>query len=91
MASSCSGSGPQAGVVCTWPCVSDRVSRAAAEAAAEPPSDVGEVFGQQIFQDLCTADQDKELRLSFLVPEQSCGEEEHRLAASRSARAEDRT
>lgn len=91
VASSFPGSAPQVEGVCTWPCVSDLASRAAAEAAAEPPSGVGAAFGQHIVQDLCTAAQYKGLRLCFPEPEPSCGEEEHHLAASQGAWHEDRT
>lgn len=89
--SSCPGSAPQAAGVCTWPCVSDPVSRAAAEVAAEPPSGVGEVFGQHSVLNQGMAGQGKGLRCHPRGPETSCGVEEHRPAAFQGARPEGRT
>lgn len=87
--SSCPGSAPQAGGVCTWPYVSDPESKAAAGAAAEPPSGVGEAFGRRSVLDLGTAGQGK--GLCCHLHETSCGAEERRLAASQGARREGRT
>lgn len=89
--SSCPGSAPQAGGACTWPYVSDLGRRAVAGAAAEPPSGVGEVFGQHSVLDLDMAGQGKGLCGHLRGPETSCGVEERRLAASRGARNEGRT
>lgn len=89
--SSCPGSAPQVGGVCTWPCVSDPVSKAAAGAAAEPPSGVGEVFGRHSVLDLGMAGRGKELCCHFRESETSCGVEERHLAAYRGGRHEGRT
>lgn len=89
--SSCPGSAQQAGGVCTWPCVSDPVSKAAAGVAAEPPSGVDEVFGRHSVQDLGTGGQGKGLCCHLHESETSYGVEERRLAASQGARHVDRT
>lgn len=67
--SSCPGSAPQAGYVGTWPCVSDPVSTEAAAGAAEPPSGVGEVFGQHSALDLCMAGEHMGFHFQLLGPE----------------------
>lgn len=67
--SSCPGSALQTGGVGTWPCVSDRGSKAAAGAAAEPPSGGGEVFGLQSAPDLHTAGEGKGFRSQRPGPE----------------------
>lgn len=59
--SSCPGSGQRAVGVCTWPCGSGLESRAAAGAAAEPPSGVGEASGQRSLLDRGTAGRGKGL------------------------------
>lgn len=71
--------------------MSDPVSKAAAGAAAEPPSGVGEVSGQQSVLDLCTAGRGKGFRSQCLGPETSRVVEERRLAASQGAWREGRT
>lgn len=89
--SSCPGSAPQAGGVRTWPCVSDPVRKAAAGAAAEPPSGAGEVFGRRSVPHLGMAGRGKELCCHFRKPETSCGVEGRHLAAYRGGRHEGRT
>lgn len=84
--SSCPGSAPRVGGVCTWPCASDPGSRAAAAAAAELPSGVGEVFVQHTVLDLGRAGQDKGFRFQLHDPETSYAVEGCRLAASHGAR-----
>lgn len=88
--SSCPGSGPQAWGVCTWPCVSDLESRAAAGAAAELPSGVGEVFGQRSVLDRGMAGRGKGLCCYHHEPETSCEVEECHLAEFQSAWLEGR-
>lgn len=66
-------------------------SRVAAGAAAEPPSGVGEVFGQHSVLDLGMAGQGKGLCCHLHGPETSCGVGERRLAAFLGARHEGHT
>lgn len=87
----CPGSSLLAGVVCTLACVSDPASTEAAEAAAEPPSDVGGVFVPHSIQDRGMADQGMKLCWDLHGHETTCGAEERRLAASPGARHEGRT
>lgn len=89
--SSCPGSAPWACDVGTWPCVSDLESMAAAVAAAEPPSGVGEVVGQRSALDQGMAGQGKGPRFQLLGPETSSVVEERHLAASQGAWHEGRT
>lgn len=71
--------------------MSDPVSTAAAAAAAEPPSGVGEASGQQSVLDLGMAGQGKGFHSQCLGPETSRVVEERRLAASQGAWHEGRT
>lgn len=88
---SCPGSVLQAGGVCTWPCVSDPGSRAAAGAAAAPPSGVGEVSGRCSVLDLGTPGRGKGVRFLPHGPEASYAVEERRPAASLGAALEGHT
>lgn len=89
--SSCPESALQAGGVCTLPCVSDLGNRAAAGAAAKPPSDVGEAFGKHSILDRGKAGQGRGHCSHLHGPEASCGVEECHLAASQDARHEGHT
>lgn len=89
--SSCPGSALQAAGVCTLPYVSDLGNRAAAGAAAAPPSDVGEAFGKHNILDRGKAGQGRGLCSLLHGPETSCGVEECHLAASQGARHADHT
>lgn len=69
----------------------DLESRAAAGAAAEPPSGVGEVFGQRSVLDRGMAGRGKGLCWYHHGPETSCEVEECHLAESQGAWLEGRT
>lgn len=71
--------------------MSDLGSKAAAEASAEPPSGVGEVFGQHSILARDMTDLSKRLCWHFHGLEASSGMEEPRFAASQVALCEDHT
>lgn len=89
--SSYPGSATRVVGVCTWPCVFAPESRAAVGVAEEPPSSVGEVFGQHSVLVLDTPDLGKAGNCPHPDFETSCVTEGHPLAASPGVKSEGRT
>lgn len=89
--SSCPGNATRVVGVCTWPCAFAQESRAAVGVAEEPPSSVGEVFGEHsvLVRDM----PDLGMAGNSQHPdfETSCVTEEHHLAASLGVKSEGHT